>query len=241
MKKILLGFIAIGLLTFVGCEQEDIDTETDTASTSSSIEYGEGATDIDGNTYKSVIIGEQEWMAENLRTAKYNDGTSIPNVTNDTVWTFDTTAAWCIYDNDSQYDSIHGKLYNWYAVETGKLCPTGWHVPTDAEWTVLKDYLTADGHIGSEGKALKATSGWGDGYEGVSGIGTDDYGWKGLPGGGRDSNGDFYSIGGLGGWWSSSQRLTNSAWLRGLGYGDGIVARDSANKGDGFSVRCLRD
>ena len=152
-----------------------IDTtirDTTTRDTISSIQYGGGATDIDGNTYKSVTIGTQEWMTENLRTSKYSDGTSIPNVTSNSDWESLSTGAWSHYDNDSsQYEATYGKLYNWYAVETGKLCPTGWHVPTDAEWTVLTDYLTANGHNGTEGTALKATSGWNSG-----GNGTDDYG-----------------------------------------------------------------
>ena len=94
-------------------------------------------TDVDGNVYTSVTIGTQEWMTENLRTSKYSDGSAIPNVKDDTQWSNLSTAAWSHYDNDNQYDTIYGKLYNWYTVETGKLCPTGWHVPTDAEWTIL--------------------------------------------------------------------------------------------------------
>ena len=164
-------------------------------------------TDVDGNVYTSVTIGTQEWMVENLRTSKYSDGTSIPNVTGGWgEWDDLETGAWCHYDNDSsQYEATYGKLYNWYAVETGKLCPTGWHVPTDAEWTVLEEYLTANGHSGTEGTALKATSGWND-YYGASGNGTDDYGWLGLPGGYRDGSGTFVWIGYYGLWWSSSQR-----------------------------------
>ena len=275
MKKTLIGFIAIGLLTFVGCEKEDDDTETattvsketasddgttstvtssdkgtdsstdddttDTTSISYSVEYGEGATDIVGNTYKSVIIGDQEWMAENLRTFKFSDGTSIPNLTDFSEWGNNTTGAWCHYDNDSDYESTYGKLYNWYAVETDKLCPTGWHVPTDAEWTVLIDYLTANGHSGEEGKALKATSGWDD-YGSASGNGTDDYGWLGLPGGWRDFNGlsNFSNIGDYGLWWSSSNNKPYNAWFRRLS-GSGSVYRNYESSRDGHSVRCLRD
>jgi uncharacterized protein (TIGR02145 family) len=144
---------------------------------------------------------------------------------------------WCHYDNDSEYEATYGKLYNWYAVNTDKLCPTGWHVPTDAEWTVLTDYLAADGHIGPEGKALKATSGWNSG-----GNGTDDYGWLGLPGGLRGNyDGNFYNFGFSGYWWSSSQSGTASAWGRNLSYGSDAVDRNSRSKGLGFSVRCLRD
>ena len=192
-------------------------------------------TDADGNVYISVTIGAQEWMSENLRTSKYSDGTSIPNVTDGGQWANLSTGAWCHYDNDSsQYESMYGKLYNWYAVNTSKLCPTGWHVPTDAEWTELTDYLAANGHSGT---ALKATSGW------SSGNGTDDYGWLGLPGGGRSSyNGDFYDIGYGGAWWSSSQNDAGYAWDRSLtNDGSGNVGRSYYYKRNGFSVRCLRD
>ena len=215
MKKILLGFIALGLITFVSC--------------STSI------TDADGNTYTSVIIGEQEWMVENLRTTKYADGTPIPNVTDSNQWRDLKTGAWCNYENDSsQYEATYGKLYNWYAVETGKLCPTGWHVPTDAEWTVLTDYLAANGHSGSEGTALKSTSGWNS-----DGNGTDAYGWLALPGGGRWSFG-FGGIG-SGNWWSSSDNSPGHAWLRYMESSSDTVARGDGNKWDDFSVRCLRD
>ena len=265
MKKILLGFIAIGLLTFVGCKKDDdavtetssddgsTDTSDDTTETSSddgstdsdsgdgatddsSIKYGEGATDIDGNTYKSVIIGEQEWMSENLRTTKHNDGTTIPNVTDNTEWSTFYTAAWCHYDNDNQYDTIYGKLYNWYAVETGKLCPTGWHVPTNAEWDVLTDFLTANGHNGTEGNALKATLGW---YNNENGA--DDYGWNGLSGGSRDY-GYFNYLGYFGSWWSSSESGRSYAEKFELFYGNDIFDDyPPDNKGKGNSVRCLKD
>jgi len=229
MKKVLIGFIAIGLLTFVGCKKEEDDT-----------------TDADGYTYKTVTIGEQEWFAENLKTSKYNDGTVIPNVTDDTEWDDLETGAWCNYNNSSSNDATYGKLYNWYAVNTSKLCPTGWHVPTDAEWTVLEDYLTANGHNngteGKEGTALKATSGWNNKDDGTSGNGTDDYGWNGLPGGCRtDDSGFFFGIGNNGYWWSSSQYYTLLAWYRSLNSNyDGVSSYYHFKEG-GFSVRCIRD
>ena len=193
-------------------------------------------TDADGNVYTSVTIGEQEWMVENLRTTKYADGTSILNATDDSQWSNLSIGGWCHYNNYSQYEATYGKLYNWYAVETGKLCPTGWHVPTDAEWTNLKNYLTANGHNGTEGTALKATSGWNSG-----GNGTDDYGWLGLPGGFRGSSGSFYAIGHRGYWWSSSLIDPSYAWSRYLDLSNANLSSYYNGKKDGFSVRCLRD
>lgn len=193
-------------------------------------------TDADGNVYTSVTIGAQEWMAKNLRTTKYSDGTAIPNVTGTSQWTNLSTGAWSHYNNDNQYEATYGKLYNWYAVNTSKLCPTGWHVPTDGEWTVLTDYLEANGHSGSEGTALKATSGWNN-----NGNGSDDYGWLGLPGGLRFSSGYFGPIGNYGYWWSSSPHDTLHAWTRFLGSLNDGVFRGPTNKIYGFSVRCLRD
>ena len=207
-----------------------------TTTSSSGVVYGDGVTDANGNTYQSVIIGTQEWMSENLRTTKYSDGTVISNVTSNSDWSNLSTGAWCNYNNSSSNDATYGKLYTWYAVNTSKLCPTGWHVPTDAEWTVLTDYLTANGHNGTEGTALKATSGWSSG-----GNGTDHYGFLGLPGGGRYSNGSFSNIGGFGNWWSSSQFSTVDAWYRSLDYDGGYVNSYNSGKNYGFSVRCLRD
>jgi uncharacterized protein (TIGR02145 family) len=176
-------------------------------------------------------------MTENLRTSKYSDGTSIPNVIGKTDWSSLSTGAWSHYDNDSsQYESMYGKLYNWYAVETGKLCPTGWHVPSDAEWTVLTNYLSADGHSYAEGNALKATSDWNS-----SGNGTDDYGWLGLPGGGRNGFGSFGDVGIASSWWSSSQIDTSNAWSRYLYYSPDYVFRGNFDKDYGYYVRCLRD
>jgi uncharacterized protein (TIGR02145 family) len=216
----------------------DVDSIIFYRPNTSSVEYGEGATDIDGNTYQSVIIGNQEWMAENLKTTKYSDGTAIPKVTGNTQWSDLSTGAWCYYDNDSsQYEELnYGKLYNFYAVETDKLCPTGWHVPTDGEWTVLTDYLATSGHTEAEGTALTATSGWD-----YDGNGTNNYGWLGLPGGNRALYGDFYDVGYNGYWWSSSKSNTYDAWYSSLSYKNDIVYRSRYDKYYGFSVRCLKD
>ena len=109
------------------------------------IDYGT-LIDIDGNSYKTVKIGTQEWIAENLRTTQYNDATAIPLVTNNTEWSELITSAYCWYNNDAtSLKATYGALYNWHAVNTNKLCPTGWHVPTEVEWVVLMDYLKDDG------------------------------------------------------------------------------------------------
>lgn len=233
MKKILLGIIVVGLSTLVGCKKDE-------GNSSPGIHNGSGVTDIDSNIYTSVIIGNQEWMVENLRTTKYSDGTPIPNDTVVDSLNYLPSGACFNYEHDSKYESTYGKLYNWYAVETGKLAPKGWHVPTDAEWTVLTDYLAANGHTGTEGTALKSKSGWND-YYGQSVNGTDDYGWNGLPGGYRNYVGSFSNVVGYGGWWSSSEDDASSAWGRGLGYDSGTVGRGYCSKKRGLSVRCLRD
>jgi uncharacterized protein (TIGR02145 family) len=152
--------------------------------------------DIDGNGYDTLHIGTQIWLAENLKTTHYNDGTPIPNVTDDTAWSGLSIGARSYYSNDStQYDKVYGPLYNWHAVETGKLCPTGWHVPTDAEWTVLTNYLGGDG-----GKLKEVgTVHWNN-----STGATDEFGFTALPGGRRLDSGAFSFIGDYGYWWSAT-------------------------------------
>jgi uncharacterized protein (TIGR02145 family) len=193
--------------------------------------------DADGNNYAVVEIGNQEWMAENLKTTTYNDGTPITLEVNSTYWSGLTTGAYCWYDNDqAPYAETYGALYNWYAVHTGNLCPAGWHVPTDAEWTTLTDYMASDGHSGTEGTTLKATSGWNS-----DGNGTNDYGFTALPGGYRSIYGTFFNVGYEGRWWSATAHYTDNAWLRRLLFNNSNVFRNYTSKGNGFSVRCLRD
>src|SRR6056297_2565672 len=192
LLTILMLALVSTLLIFTACEKdEDDDPATDDPTNEGTV------TDIDGNVYSTVQIGDQVWMSENLKTTTYNDGASIDLVTDNTAWQNNTTGAYCWYDNDeAQYADTYGALYNWHAVNTGNLCPDGWHVPTDAEWTALEDYIASNGHSGTEGTALKATSGWNNDRNG-----TDDYGFTALPGGGRSSDGAFGVIGGGGTWW----------------------------------------
>ncbi|MDB4787492.1 fibrobacter succinogenes major paralogous domain-containing protein [Flavobacteriales bacterium] len=189
-----------------------------------------------GRGYETVQIGDQCWFAENLRTTVYADGTSIPEVTDDAAWTGLSTGARCDYDNDATNVTTYGRLYNWYAVDDARgLCPSGWHVPTDGEWTDLDNYLGENGHPLTEGIALKATSGW---YS--DGNGTDDFGFSALPGGLRYyDNGYFFSAGSYGGWWSSSPS-NGFAWYRSLDGSNPGIYRYASDPRSGFSVRCLR-
>lgn len=208
---------------------------------------GPGGTinDADGNTYNTIWINGRQWMKENLKTTKYRDGTNIPNVTENGTWAGLSTPAYCWYNNDIANKPTYGALYNWYAVNTGNLCPTGWHVPTDAEWYAMENYVDptinnpyAGGWRGTDGGTkLKATSGWNSG-----GNGTDIYGFSALPGGHRSYDyGTFYYVGYLGFWWSGTEDGATYACRRLMSYDGGDVSRNFDNKRSGFSVRCVRD
>ena len=191
-------------------------------------------TDIDGNVYHTVTIGTQVWMVENLKTTKYNDGISIPNITDNTAWANLTTHGYCWYNNNASYKDTYGALYNWHTVNTGKLAPTGWHVPTDAEWTILIDYL---GGASIAGGKLKAKSGWNSG-----GNGTDDFGFSALPGGNRYINGYFYNAINYGYWWSATEfSATFASYWSMTCDGNMINIGGDGYKIDAFSVRCIRD
>jgi len=198
-------------------------------------------TDIDGNSYKTVTIGAQTWMAENLKTSKYSDGTAIPNITDNTQWSNLTSGAWCYYDNNVANNAKYGKLYNWYAVSkttngNKNICPTGWHVPTDAEWTVLTDYLGGESVAGGKMKEVGTTN-----WNSPNTDATNTSLFTGLPGGYRSANGYYSNIGSFGYWWSSSEYGTDDAWLRYLNNYNGNAYRYYYYKKNGFSVRCLRD
>jgi uncharacterized protein (TIGR02145 family) len=200
------------------------------------LKYG-SVTDIDGNIYKTIQIGTQTWMDGNLKTTRYNDGTVIPNVTDNYAWEALTTPGFCWYNNEEvENKATYGALYNWFAVNTGKLCPIGWHVPTDTEWTNLTTYLGGKSVAG--GKLKEAcTNNWLTPNTGATNI----TGFKALPGGMRYFNGTYIYNGLYGFWWSSTEYTTTSAWDRDMGYRFANVYRDSYDLQDGFSVRCLRD
>ncbi len=207
---------------------------------------GDGVTDIDGNTYPTYIIGcNYEWMATNLKTTTYNDGNEIPNVTDNEEWTNLSTGAYCWYNNDyGQYGIIYGALYNAYAVETGKLCPDGWRVPTDEEWKYLEG--TVDTQYGI-GDPVWDGTGYGRGYDcGIrlkaSGMyGSNEYGFTGTAGGVRFFfNGNFGNVGVAGFWWGSTIGPANG-WRRSLSIAQETVARGYYDKRSGYSVRCVRD
>jgi uncharacterized protein (TIGR02145 family) len=199
-----------------------------------------GGVTFNGYTYTIIVLGNgQEWMAENLRTTTYANGDPIPNVTDANQWSNLTTGAWAHYNNDSQYENPYGKLYNWNTVDDPRnVCPTGWHVPTDAEWTVLSDYLGGSAVAGGKMKST-GTQYWSS----PNTDATNESGFSGLPGGYRLYNGTFNFIGLYGYWWSSTESSTNYAWYRFLSYNSDNVSRSDyyKPKEDGFSVRCLRD
>jgi len=199
--------------------------------------YG-SMTDQDGNTYKTIVIGTQEWMAENLRASHYRNGDSIPVVMNDAQWQNLKTGASCWYKNDSStFNCPYGKLYNGYAVADARnLCPVGWHIPSNAEWTTLTTFL---GGVELAGGKMKSTGTlfW----ESPNFAADNSSGFSGLPGGYRNDGGTFYSVGNYGGWWSSSEGNTHYAWERYLSYLNGSVFRSNGDKARGLSVRCLRD
>lgn len=209
-------------------------------------------TDIEGNRYNLITIGTQVWMKENLKTTKYNDAVPIPLILDGTAWSNLSTAGYCWYENNiADSKEIYGLLYNWYTVNTGKLCPQGSHVPSDAEWTILTDYLTNNGYgYQSSGndiaKSMSAPSSWTT--NGTAGsVGNDQTsnnssGFKALPGGHRSFNGIYYNIGDIGYWWSSSENDANLAYYRNINYNSSFVTRgNSLSKLVGFSVRCVKD
>jgi len=190
--------------------------------------------DIDGNSYPTVKIGEQEWMQENLRVTHYRNGEPIDLVTENTGWSR-SSGAYCWYNNDLAANQMHyGALYNWPAVNDSRyLCPEGWHVPSDAEWTSLTTYL---GGLGIAGGKLKSAMLFAAPNAGA----TNASGFSATPGGFRLWDGGFIGLTERGYWWTSTLDGTN-AWYRTVGYLDTQVEVYSIGQDFGFSVRCIKD
>jgi len=194
-------------------------------------------TDIDGNTYKTVKIGTQVWMAENLKTTRYNDGINIPLITNDTSWRNRTAPGYCWYNNDeTTYKGTYGALYNGYTVNTGKLCPTGWHVPVWEEWqelrTFLGDTITGGGKLKESG-----TAHWLAPNKGAD----NSSGFTALAAGIRYFEGSYSSVLYYTSIWSSTEISSNDEWYLSLYFGDAVVNLSHISENYGFSVRCVKD
>jgi len=214
--------------------------------------------DIDGNGYDTVRIGTQTWFQENLKVTKYNDGSIIPNSPNSVTWAALTTGAQCTYNNTTNADTINtfGRLYNWYAGSTAKLCPTGWHVPNNTEWITLEYYLRSNGYgylpnsnlddSNYVAKSMASSTGWApyptNGTIGNNPIANNKSGFTALPGGNREYNGTFNLIGSWGGWWSSDGLYDSFGDYWDLYYNNSNLGYYSGtSKTDGHSVRCLKD
>jgi uncharacterized protein (TIGR02145 family) len=196
--------------------------------------FSQTVTDIDGNVYQTVTIGEQTWMAENLKVTKYRDGTAISTGHSNSEWSTLSTGAYAVYDNNSSNAETYGYLYNWYAVDDSRnIAPEGWHVPTDAEWTTLTDFLGSDA-----GGKLKetGTTHWNSPNTGA----TNSSGFTALGGVYRFDNGYYYNLGNSGAFWSSTEGNSNYAWIRGLDYDGSDVYRGVNGTHQGFGVRCVR-
>lgn len=247
--RILLIFSQISLLLTLGsCNKEVLEKSGAIFNPGAGVAYN-------GYAYPTIVLGNgQEWMAENLKTTQYNDGTPIPLVTDTFQW-YDnyinntTLPMMCWYNNDqaTYTANSYGALYNWYAVSPSNngnhnVCPVGWHVPGDAEWTALTDYLGGEAVAGGKMKS-KGMQYWLPSNQDA----TNESGFSGLPGGARWFDGYFIDIGYYGYWWTSTADYSDTAWWRNLlGFQsssnlNGMVFRNATTKRMGFSVRCVRD
>jgi len=210
-------------------------------------------TDIDGNVYSTVEIDSQCWMAENLKVERYRDGSSIPTGLSDAAWAATTSGAFAVYNNVAANKATYGLLYNWYAaVDSRALCPTGWHVPTDGEWTQMITVLdpgtcagcTGSSHSFTAGGTMKTTGTLGAGtglWQAPNTLATNSSGISGLPGGLRNDVGFFNFQQYTGYWWTSTAFSSSRAWGRVLSYDSGFAFRSNYDKQYGLSVRCVKD
>ena len=202
----------------------------------SNLTYG-SVSDIDGNKYATIAIGAQTWMAENLKVSRYKNGEAISNVTDASSWAALTTGAFVYFNNEMIYNAVCGKLYNWYAVIDARgLCPAGWHVPSDEDWTTLTNYLGGESVAGGKMKSTGISL-----WRAPNIEATNESGFSGLPGDIRYGGGAFGVIGQGAVWWSSTEGSSIFSWDRRLAYSNGAVFRGDGAKRDGFSVRCLKD
>jgi uncharacterized protein (TIGR02145 family) len=193
-------------------------------------------TDADGNVYNTITIGTQTWLKENLKTTKYNDGSSIGFPSSNSAWQANTTGAGAWYNNDVTNKDVYGALYNWYAIAHGNLAPVGWHVATDAEYATVIDNLGGGSLAGGKLKE-GGTNHWTAPNTGAN----NSSGFTGLPGGVRNLDGSYANLGINGFFWTATQFSALDGWSQYIYYGSAIVYRNSYNKNLGYSIRCILD
>ena len=201
--------------------------------------------DIEGNVYPVVQIGNQCWTSKNLNTSFYDNGEMVEHITPISEWSSageTQTAAWSYYNNDPLTEVFYGKLYNYYAVTDPRgLCPAGWRVPTDEDYTLLADFLGGIPVAGGKMKTTGTTTGGTGLWAPPNAAATNESGFSALPGGYRSAAGQFFSLSSFGSLWTSTTADAIDAWYRGLANYNGIVFRSTCDKGDGCSVRCVMD
>ena len=235
-------------LSVTNAQGSDTETKTDYITV---INYSNGVTDYDGNIYKTVIIGNQEWMGEDLKVTHYHEGTAISLVEGTSAWDAlsNTDKAYCYYNNSSANGDTYGALYTWAAAMNGAasssinpsgvqgVCPDDWHLPSDAEWTELTDYLGGTSVAGGKLKETGTTH-WNSPNTGA----TNSSGFTALPGGYRHHDGGFHTLGDHAYFWNATESENSYAWYRELDYKDSDVGSGGSNyKTFGRSVRCLKD
>jgi uncharacterized protein (TIGR02145 family) len=243
MKKLNFSFfkilfVNVVLIIFTACsENDDNETIVDNDSDTGNTDQATFTDPRDGQIYKIVEIGNQTWYAENLRYAG-----NIPQVSGEDNWASiynngnsSGQAAWCYYDDNQTKGDTYGKLYNWYAVNTNTLCPSGWHLPTQTEWNELINYL---GGMFYAGGKMKSREGW---VEPNAIIVGEDSGFLALPGAARQFNGTFSIEGAGGAWWSSTPNSNESGWAISLLNSSTSVNGVFIDKAYGLSCRCLMD
>jgi uncharacterized protein (TIGR02145 family) len=229
--KTLYTFFPFILLSFLfmvfSCSKDD-DSESEP-------EPEVKVMDLDSNEYNTVIIGTQEWMVENLKVTQLNDTTPIDMVTQEVDWSNRVTPAYCLYNNSEFSKKTYGAIYNFHAVKTGKLCPEGWHVPSEEEWNTLMNFLGGDTIAGGKLKE-EGTLHWVTPNTGAD----NESGFTGLPGGNRTFSGYFQYIGKYGYWWSDSDSTICACGYR-MAYNSTDVYKTNYHKQSGLSVRCVKD
>jgi uncharacterized protein (TIGR02145 family) len=214
------------LAALLGCGGDDDDDVT--------LEHLQ---DIEGNVYSAVSIGNQVWMAENLKVTKYNDGTAIPYVNDtDDLVSLTTGAFTWFNDDEGAFKETYGALYNWHVVSSGKLCPAGWHVPSDAEWTTLINFLGGEGVAGGELKAI-GTSHWNAPNTGA----TNNSGFTALPAGYLFDNGNYNSLGNVTHWWTATASDADAAWDRYVHFQNPTATKGNYSKQVFYSCRCVKN